>query len=121
MATPEPNLALYLTEMKVLDWAGMVHWYVTHLGLRIAREDPQHQYALLESTGGRIALTGGRAPGISAGAFRLVFEAADIAGVHSRLVAHGLDVSHPDASHEGYRAIRFSDPEGTPITVFCWT
>jgi predicted enzyme related to lactoylglutathione lyase len=120
MATLEPGPVLYLTEIKVTDWPGMVHWYRTTLGLRLDREDAPHQYALLESGGGRLALKGGRSAGTPAGPVRLVFETADIDAVRARLAAAGVDVSPAEESPEGYRAIRLRDPEGMPITVFCW-
>jgi predicted enzyme related to lactoylglutathione lyase len=120
MTTSEPDLELYLTEIKVTDWPTMVRWYVTNLGLRLAREDVPHQYALLESGGGRIALKGGRPAGTLAGPVRLVFETADVDAVRTRLAAAGVDVSPPEESPEGYRTIRLRDPERTPITLFCW-
>jgi predicted enzyme related to lactoylglutathione lyase len=120
MTTSEPDLELYLTEIKVTDWPAMVRWYVTNLGLWLAREDVPHQYALLESGGGRIALKGGRPAGTPTGSFRLVFQATDVDLVRTRLAAAGVDLSPPEESPEGYRAIRLRDPEGTPITMFCW-
>jgi len=119
--TSAPDLKLYLTEIKVTDWPTMVRWYVANLGLRLTREDVSHQYALLESGVSRIALKGGRRAGTLAGPVRLVFETADVDAVRTRLAAAGVDVRPPEESHEGYRAIRLRDPEGTPITVFCWT
>ena len=49
MTPTSPGIALYLTEIKVTDWPGMVHWYVANLGLRLTLEDAAHQYALLEA------------------------------------------------------------------------
>jgi predicted enzyme related to lactoylglutathione lyase len=120
MTTSEPGLALYLTEIKVTDWSGMVQWYTTILGLRLAREDAPHQYALLDSGEGRVALKGRRPAGSASGPVRLVFEAADVDLVRAGLTSAGVDVSLPEESPEGYRAIRLRDPEGTPITVFSW-
>jgi predicted enzyme related to lactoylglutathione lyase len=120
MTTAQPALELYLTEIKVTDWPGMVRWYVANLGLRLAHEDPAHQYALLESGAGRIALKGGHRAGTAAEPVRLVFEAADVESVRARLAAAGVDVSFPEESTEGYRFVRLRDPEGTLITVFCW-
>jgi catechol 2,3-dioxygenase-like lactoylglutathione lyase family enzyme len=120
MTTSIPGLDLYLTEIKVADWPARVRWYVTILGLRLAREDVPHQYALLESGGGRIALKGGLPAGNPERPIRLVFEAADVDAVRTRLVASGVEVSPPEENPEGYRAIRLRDPDGTPITIFCW-
>ena len=122
MTTSKPGTALYLTEIKVTDWPEMVRWYVATLGLRLALEDTPHQYALLEAGpgSGRIALKGGGSPGLLHGAVRLVFEAADVDAERDRLVRRGAAVSAAEESPEGYRAIRLRDPEGTPITLFCW-
>jgi predicted enzyme related to lactoylglutathione lyase len=122
MATSMTGPALYLTEIKVTDWPGTVRWYVSILGMRLSREDAPHEYALLESGtgGGRVALKGGRAARVAPSSVRLVFESADVDALRALLASRGEEVSPPEDSPEGYRAIRLCDPEGTPITVFCW-
>jgi predicted enzyme related to lactoylglutathione lyase len=122
MATPhsEPDLALYLTEIKVTDWPALVRWYVEVLGLRLALEDASRQYALLEAGPGRLALKSGAAAGLARDTVRLVFEVADVDAERDRLVGLGVAVSLPEERTEGYRAIRLHDPEGTPVTLFCW-
>jgi predicted enzyme related to lactoylglutathione lyase len=124
MSPAKPDTTLYLTEIKVTDWSGMVRWYAAILGLRLALEDAAHQYALLEAgTGaGRIALKGGRAESESlpSATVRLVFEVANVDAQRDRLAGCGVAVSLPEESLEGYRAIRLCDPEGMPITLFSW-
>jgi predicted enzyme related to lactoylglutathione lyase len=122
MTTPRTGLALYLTEINVGDWSALVRWYVETLGLHPALEDTAHQYALLEAGTGRIALKGerGDAPGGPRHAVRLVFEVADVDAERTRLAGRDVETSPPEDSPEGYRAIRLHDPEGTPITLFCW-
>jgi predicted enzyme related to lactoylglutathione lyase len=119
-ASSEPGLALYLTEIKVTQWADLVRWYVDVLGLPLVLEDAPLQYALLEAGPGRLALKGGSATGLARDAVRLVFEVADVDAERDRLVGLGVTVSAPEDSAEGYRAIRLSDPEGTPLTLFSW-
>jgi predicted enzyme related to lactoylglutathione lyase len=113
-------MVLYLTEIKVTDWHRLVRWYVETLGLRLVLEDAAHEYALLDAAGGRVALKGGGSPGLPRDVVRLVFEVADLEAERDRLARHGEAVSPPEESPEGYRAIRLRDPEGTPITLFCW-
>jgi predicted enzyme related to lactoylglutathione lyase len=122
MATSRPRIAFYLTEILVTDWPGMVRWYVDVVGLQLTLQDAGHRYAMLEAGPGRIALKGGGGgpPGLPRDAVRLVFEVADVDAERDRLARHGMVVGPPEDSPEGYRAIRFRDPEGTPITLFCW-
>jgi predicted enzyme related to lactoylglutathione lyase len=116
----EPELALYLTEIKVTQWPASVRWYVEVLGLRLALEDAANEYALLEAGPGRLALKAGAGGVLAREAVRLVFEVADVDAERDRLLGLGVAVSLPEESTEGYRAIRLHDPEGTPVTLFCW-
>jgi predicted enzyme related to lactoylglutathione lyase len=120
MTTPRPGITLFLTEIKVTDWSGQVRWYAETLGLRLTLEDASHEYALLEAGPGRVALKGGAPPDLARDAVRLVFEVADLDAERDRLARRDLAVGPPEESPEGYRAIRLRDPEGTPITLFCW-
>jgi predicted enzyme related to lactoylglutathione lyase len=118
--TPPSGIALFTTEIKVTDWLKMVRWYVEILGLRLAQDDPANQYALLEAGPGRLALKGNSSTGLPPTGVRLVFQVADVDAERDRLARLDVAVSPPEDSPEGYRAIRLSDPEGTPITLFCW-
>jgi predicted enzyme related to lactoylglutathione lyase len=120
MSTPRSGIALFATEIKVTDWPGEVRWYVEVLGLRPILEDTAHEYALLQAGPVRLALKGGAPSDLPRDAVRLVFEVADLNSERDRLARNGLTVSQPEESPEGYRAIRLQDPEGTPITFFCW-
>jgi predicted enzyme related to lactoylglutathione lyase len=120
MTTPRPVIALFATEIKVTDWPGQVRWYVEVLGLGLIVGDDAHEYALLGAGANRLALKGGGPPDLPRDAVRLVFEVADLDAERDRLVRRDLAVSLPEESPEGYRASRLCDPEGTPITLFCW-
>jgi predicted enzyme related to lactoylglutathione lyase len=127
MTTSPTAPALYLTEIKVTDWARVVRWYVETLGLRLTLEDTAHDYALFEAGAGRLAIKGtaplvrrGSADPAAHDAVRLIFETTDVDAERDRLAARGVVVTPPEDSPEGYRAIRLRDPEGTPITLFCW-
>lgn len=115
------TIALAFTEVKVNDWPGLVRWYVETLGLRPVLEDAAHRFALLDAGPGRVAIKGGGPPGLPRDAFRLVFEVPDVDAERDRLCRRGVAVGDPEGNLEGYRAIRFLDPEGTPITLFSWT
>jgi predicted enzyme related to lactoylglutathione lyase len=114
--------SLYMTELPVADWPGLVRWYAETLGLRLALRDEENRFALLEAGRGRLALkqsaeAGG---GGAAGRVRLVFLVEDVEAEKARLAALGVAVSEPrENQRESYREVRLTDPEGTPITLFC--
>ncbi len=113
----------FMTEIRVGDWRAAVGWYRAVLGLRVVLEDAPGEFALLEvgPAGGRLALKGG-AGDHSGGreVVRLVFEVDDLEQWQADLTTHGVAVTGPIASAEGYREIRFADPDGTPIGFFAW-
>lgn len=117
-ATTIPEL--YLVEIKVDDWERAVRWYAEVLGLRLVLSDQANRFALLEAGPGRIALKHG-APSARRDNVRLTFRVDDLEGERARLLAQGLNVGEPaENAAEGYREIRLTDPEGTPITFFQW-
>jgi predicted enzyme related to lactoylglutathione lyase len=114
------DLTLFMTELQVGDWPGLVSWYVEVLGLRPVLRDEAGGFALLAAGPGRLALKRATAPG-SGGRVRLVFLVGDIEAEKDRLHARGVAVSEPaENPREAYREVRLTDPEGTPITLFCW-
>ncbi len=54
--TPPSGIAMFVTDIKVMDWLNLVRWYVEILELRLGRDDPAYRYALLEEGPGRLAL-----------------------------------------------------------------
>ncbi len=120
MANDATGLELFLTEIKVSDWASTVRWYVETLGMRLLVEDADHQYALLASGAGRLALKGGSPRGLDRDHVRLIIQVEDLEAERRRLIGRGMAVSLPvDSPNEGYREVRLHDPEGTPIRLFC--
>ncbi len=120
MANDATGLELFLTEIKVSEWASTVRWYVETLGMRLLLEDADHQYALLGSGGGRLALKGGSPPGLDRDLVRLIIQVEDLEAEQERLIRRGVALSPPvDNPDEGYREVRLHDPEGTPIRLFC--
>jgi predicted enzyme related to lactoylglutathione lyase len=112
---------LSFTEIRVADWPRAVRWYVEVLGLHPALNDEAHQFTLLETGAGRLALKAGTPPTGSTPNVRLVFQVSDVDEERARLAALGVEVG-PASDHldEGYRQVRLVDPEGTPITLFSW-
>ena len=57
----------------------------------------------------------------SRGRVRLVFQVADLDRERHRLIDNGVTVGEPVENHaEGYREIRFQDPEGYSLRFFAW-
>lgn len=120
MAHDATGLELFLTEIKVSDWASTVRWYVETLGMSLLLEDAEHEYALLGTDRGRLALRGGSPNGIARDHVRLVFQVKDLKAEQERLIGRGVALSPPvDNPKEGYREVRLHDPDGTPIRLFC--
>lgn len=112
-------LSLFLTELKVADWPGAVHWYEDVLGLTVELRDAEHGFALLRAGDGRIGLKQAGAPAREP--CRLIFQVDDVEAARVRLRERGVAVGPPSENQtEGYREIRLNDPDGTPITLFQW-
>jgi catechol 2,3-dioxygenase-like lactoylglutathione lyase family enzyme len=122
--TEIPGPDLFMTVIKVADWARALAWYVDTLGLMAVLSDSEHQFALLAAGTGRLALQGDplRDPAQAAESVRLVFLVPDVDHERHRLIERGVEVGLPvENAQEGYREIRLHDPEGTAVTLFSWT
>jgi catechol 2,3-dioxygenase-like lactoylglutathione lyase family enzyme len=120
MSSPtDPMIELFLVEVVVRDWAASSRWYVDVLGLRPILEDRDGRFLLLEAGSGRVALKE-RSPLADRGAVRLIFRVADVDSTRDRLIGLGVEVGPASESAEGYREIRLTDPDGTPIRLFAW-
>jgi len=126
MTEPEgsaPKPALFMTEIRAVDWRGAVDWYRDVLGLNLSFRDESGGFALFSTGEGRLAVKKAD-PETSAddrSHVRLVFRVADVDAEHGRLSALGVEATEPaDHPREPYREIRLTAPEGTPITLFAW-
>ena len=85
-------------------------------------EEPTQSFALLRAGPVRIALKGADDATPPRGTVSLVFEVADLDAERHRLAALGEAVGTPiENAREGYREVRLTDPDGTPIRLFAWT
>jgi catechol 2,3-dioxygenase-like lactoylglutathione lyase family enzyme len=121
--TEVPGPDLFMTVIKVADWARALAWYVDTLGLMAVLSDSKHQFALLAAGTGRLALQGDPIRDLTEpSAVRLVFLVPDVDQERHRLIERGVEVGLPvENAQEGYREIRLRDPEGTAVTLFSWT
>jgi predicted enzyme related to lactoylglutathione lyase len=113
--------ALFLVELKVADWAGAVRWYEKTLGLALVLRDDERGFALFAAGPARVGLKWAPTKEPSGKPFRLIFHVDDLDVMVVRLRARGASVSSPaENQQEGYREVRLTDPEGTPISLFEW-
>jgi catechol 2,3-dioxygenase-like lactoylglutathione lyase family enzyme len=123
-AEPEPpRVDLFMTVIRVARWQTTVRWYIDVLGLSPLLLDAAHQFALLAAGGGRLGLQGvtDAHSATARGRVRLVFQVVDLDRERQRLIDSGVTVGAPVENHaEGYREIRFQDPEGYSLRFFAW-
>jgi glyoxylase I family protein len=122
--TEVPGPDLFMTVIKVAEWARAMAWYVDTLGLMAVLSDSENQFALLAAGTGRLALQGEllQSSAEAPPAVRLVFLVPDVDQERHRLIERGVEVGPPiENTREGYREIRLHDPEGTAVTLFSWT
>ena len=123
-AALEPSrIELFMTVIRVARWQTTVRWYIDTLGLPPLLLDAAHEFALLSAGGGRVALQGVKEAHLAPARnrVRLVFQVADLDRERSRLIDGGVAVGEPiENQEEGYREIRFQDPEGYSLRFFAW-
>jgi predicted enzyme related to lactoylglutathione lyase len=123
VAAEPPRIDLFMTVIRVTRWQTTVRWYIDALGLAPLLLDAANEFALLSAGGGRVGLQGvkeaNQAP--SRNRVRLVFQVADLDRERRRLIEYGVEVGEPiENREEGYREIRFQDPEGYSLRFFAW-
>jgi predicted enzyme related to lactoylglutathione lyase len=123
-AVPEPpRIDLFMTVIRVTRWQTTVRWYIDALGLAPLLLDAANEFALLAAGGGRVGLQGVKEAHLAPtrNRVRLVFQVADLDRERRRLIDHGVEVGEPiENPDEGYREIRFQDPEGYSLRFFAW-
>lgn len=118
-----PRIELFMTVIRVTRWTSTVRWYIDVLGLAPVLLDEAHEFALLSAGCGRVGLQGVKEAQMAPARnrVRLVFQVEDLDRERQRLLNAGLDVGEPIENHdEGYREIRFQDPEGYSLRFFAW-
>jgi catechol 2,3-dioxygenase-like lactoylglutathione lyase family enzyme len=118
-----PRIDLFMTVIRVAHWKTTVRWYIDALGLRPLLLDSVHEFALLSAGGGRVGLQGVKEAQLASarGRVRLVFQVADLDRERRHLIDRGIAVGEPiENQAEGYREIRFQDPEGYSLRFFAW-
>lgn len=112
--------------LNVPDAKATINWYVTHLGLRIARTraDAPFTSFLADDTGSVIieiySNPAAPYPDYKAAhplCFHIAFVAEDPAGVRTRLVAAGATAAYEESLPDGSFLIMLRDPWGIPLQL----
>jgi catechol 2,3-dioxygenase-like lactoylglutathione lyase family enzyme len=111
---------LYCVELRTANWATLVEWYRTVLGLRVLVRVVDDGYALLEAGETRIALLTRESAGEASRRISLAFEVDDVPKMCARLEQAGAPLSHPHTDPEGLREVTTADPDGNRIRLFSW-
>ncbi len=109
---------LFFVELSVRDWAFSLEWYQRVLRLEIALVVERDGFALLQAGSVRLALKKGEAV---PGTMLLTWEVEDLDGWLAHLTQCGVDLREgAKVSPEGYRRVRFLDPDGHALCLFAW-
>jgi predicted enzyme related to lactoylglutathione lyase len=114
-------LQLFFIELTVRDWFASLDWYQEVLRLDVQMRVESDQFALLrtgESEGVRLALKGGTP---QPGSVLLTWKVEDLDGWLEHLARCGVVLEGAvKTSPEGYRRVRFRDPDGYALCLFAW-
>lgn len=112
-------MKLFMVELTVSKFARSLEWYREFLERPEQLLDEANDFALFECGACRIALKSGTP---RPGSTKVVFEIVDLPGQIERLGTRGIAPTSPIArSAEGYRSVRFLDPDAHPIELFEFT
>ena len=109
-------MKLYMVEIRVRDWPHTFHWYRDVLGLPVIFVDEPNRFVMLSAGRVRLALKAGSPTDPVHESVNLVFEVSDVDATRKMLTEPPFD----SPLNEGYREMRFKDPEGAQIRVFSW-
>ena len=111
-------MELFLLELTVADWPASLAWYRDQLGLAVKLLDEPNRYAVLAAGSGHVAIKAGTP---SPGSTTITCRVNDLAAEVARLAAAGVSPTGAiRVSAEGYRSVRFNDPDGHRIEIFEW-
>jgi len=112
--------SLFSVELRTAQWAALVEWYRSVLGLRVLVRVVDDRYALIEAGDTRLALLGRPSAGDASGRWSLGFEVVDLEAIHARLAEAHAECSGPKQHPEGFRELITADPDGNRIRLFSW-
>jgi predicted enzyme related to lactoylglutathione lyase len=111
---------LYCIELRTSQWASLIEWYRTALGLKVLVRVVDDGYALLDAGHTRLALIARETRADASARWSLAFEVEDLELAAARLLANGSAASQPAPNAEGFRELLTNDPDGNRIRLVCW-
>jgi len=112
--------SLFSIELRTAQWAKLVEWYRSVLGLRVLVRVVDDGYALFDAGDTRLAILSRPLPGESSVRWSLGFEVVNLDLIHSRLIEAGAVLIDPKVHTEGFRELIVEDPDGNRIRIFSW-
>jgi predicted enzyme related to lactoylglutathione lyase len=112
--------SLFSVELRTSQWATMVEWYRTVLGLRVLIRVVDDGYALLAAGDTRLAILARDDPPPANGRWSLGFEVPDLDAIHARLRTAAAAATAPTTHPEGFRELTVTDPDGNRLRLFAW-
>ena len=107
-----------MLELRVADWARSIDWYRAFTAQEPVLLDITHQFALFRCGDAQIALKQG-VPHI--GSVLIYFQVSDLEAWAAACETHSILPTSPmQISDEGYRRLRFTDPDGYDVGLFEW-
>ncbi len=101
-------MKLHFVELRVNDWPASLAWYRDVLKLQLLLRDDVHEFALLAAGDVRLALKRGSP---TPGGVLLAWQVEQLAPYRHLS-------SDEKVSAEGYRRLRFRDPDGYDLVLF---
>ena len=121
MSVPVSNRpSLFSIELRTAQWAKLVEWYRSVLGLRVLVRVVDDGYALFEAGDTRLTIISRELPGEPSVRWSLGFEVVNLYFIHSRLIEAGAVLVDPKVHVEGFRELIVEDPDGNRIRIFSW-
>ncbi len=109
-------MTLYMTEIAVSDFSASLTWYREGLGLSVILIDNANRFALLGNTSGRLAIKQGNPNPQNV---LIHFHVHELDRSIRLLENRGVrTMDEPKSSEEGYRRVKFRDPDGYGIVLF---
>lgn len=106
------NMKLDVIEIQVRDWAGMMKWYHSVLGLEILAREDDDKFAMLGNEGSIVALVQVDEVSGTPGNIMPYWRVENIENVVEKLTSSGVRFSTKvETTHWGKQA-KFSDLEG---------
>ncbi len=113
-----------IVTIQVRDWPAALEWYRDTLGLETVVVEEHDQFCMFGTGGALLALASDHpehSASIEENRIAPAFRVDDVETLVIALRAGGVEVDpNIDGGDEGYRLVRFWDPEGNRLHAYCY-